>query len=318
MKNLKKFSIIFIFCSINLIASQIKHIHFLIPGGANGGWDKTARNVGKALIQSNLLTTASYENMSGSGGGKALSYLIETAQTQKSTLMVNSTPIVIRSLQKSFSKSFKDLTLVAAIIADYQVLVVNKDSLYKRWEDVLLYSKKNSQKIKVGGGSSRGGMDHLVAIQIFKSAGTPIKNIRYISHDAGGEALSSLLKGDIDILSTGLGEVLEEHKKGNVQIIGVSSKHPIKEDLSIPTFKSLGVDVAFANWRGFFGAPNLEESRVIAIQSMLKKMLLTPQWDKIKTKNGWNNLYKEGKEFESFLKEQENSIGSVIKELGVL
>ena len=73
-------------------------IHFLIPGGAGGGWDGTARGTGEALTKAGLVGTASYENMSGGGGGKAIGYLIENAESNHGTLMVNSTPIVIRSL----------------------------------------------------------------------------------------------------------------------------------------------------------------------------------------------------------------------------
>ena len=33
----------------SLSAVEIKKIHFLIPGGAGGGWDGTARGTGEAL-----------------------------------------------------------------------------------------------------------------------------------------------------------------------------------------------------------------------------------------------------------------------------
>jgi putative tricarboxylic transport membrane protein len=75
----------------------VESIHFLIPGGAGGGWDGTARGTGEALTKAGLVGTASYENMSGGGGGKAIGYLIENAASNHGTLMVNSTPIVIRS-----------------------------------------------------------------------------------------------------------------------------------------------------------------------------------------------------------------------------
>ncbi len=77
-------------------APQIDSIHFLIPGGAGGGWDGTARGTGEALMAAGLVGSASYENMSGGGGGKAIGYLIENAESNHGTLMVNSTPIVIR------------------------------------------------------------------------------------------------------------------------------------------------------------------------------------------------------------------------------
>ena len=35
----------------SLSAVEIKKIHFLIPGGAGGGWDGTARGTGEALLK---------------------------------------------------------------------------------------------------------------------------------------------------------------------------------------------------------------------------------------------------------------------------
>ena len=49
----------------------VDSIHFLIPGGAGGGWDGTARGTGEALTNAGLVGSASFENMSGGGGGKA-------------------------------------------------------------------------------------------------------------------------------------------------------------------------------------------------------------------------------------------------------
>ena len=111
-------------------------IHFLIPGGPGGGWDGTARGTGEALMKSGKVENASYQNMSGGGGGKAIAYMIETAAKQKNTLMVNSTPIVVRSLSGVFPQSFRDLKPVAGTIADFGAFVVRKDSKYYDWRDV--------------------------------------------------------------------------------------------------------------------------------------------------------------------------------------
>lgn len=61
----------------------LDEVHFLIPGGAGGGWDTTARGTGEALSKAGLVETISYENMSGGGGGKAIAHLIETASQKK-------------------------------------------------------------------------------------------------------------------------------------------------------------------------------------------------------------------------------------------
>ena len=297
------------------IASSVEKIHFLIPGGAGGGWDGTARGVGEALKKSGLVKTTSFENMSGGGGGKAIAYLIETAKKQKDTLMVNSTPIVIRSLQGVFPQSFRDLSLVSAVVADYGVLVVAKDSKYNSWADVKAAFDKSPRKVKIAGGSSRGSMDHLVAAQIFKAAGGNPTAVRYVPYDAGGKALAGLLTGEVDVLSTGLGEVLEKHMKGEVKIIGVTADESVS---GIPSFKSMGVDTFFANWRGFFGAPNLPQEKVNAFAKVLGNMYKTDEWEVVRKRNGWGNLYKPTTSFKRFLEKQEKDIASLMKDLGFL
>ena len=62
--------------TVNSIA--IEKLHFVIGGGAGGGWDGTARGTGEALTKAGFLKSASFENMSGGGGGKALAYMINT------------------------------------------------------------------------------------------------------------------------------------------------------------------------------------------------------------------------------------------------
>jgi putative tricarboxylic transport membrane protein len=297
------------------VASSVEKIHFLIPGGAGGGWDGTARGVGEALQKSKLVDQVSYENMSGGGGGKAIAYMIETASKQQDTLMVNSTPIVIRSLQGVFPQSFRDLTLISAVVADYGVLVVAKDSKYKSWADVKAAFDKDPTGLKIAGGSSRGSMDHLVAAQIFKAAGGNPKNVRYVPYDAGGKALAGLLTGEIDILSTGLGEVLDKHKNGELRIIGITSEEPID---GVPSFKSMGVDAYFANWRGFFGAPNLPQEKIDAFAKVFADMYKTKEWEDVRARNGWTNLYKPTSEFKTFLENQEKGISSLMKEMGFL
>jgi putative tricarboxylic transport membrane protein len=131
-------------------------IHFLIPGGAGGGWDGTARGTGEALTTAGLVGSASYENMSGGGGGKAIGYLIENADSQHGTLMVNSTPIVIRSLTGVFPHNFRDLTLVAGTIGDYAAMVVGADSDINNMADLVAAYDTDPSGTAIGGGSVPG------------------------------------------------------------------------------------------------------------------------------------------------------------------
>lgn len=304
--------------NMSFAAPEVEELHFLIPGGAGGGWDGTARGVGKALLDSGLLGQASFENMSGGGGGKALNHLISTAKRQQGTMLVNSTPIIIRSLTGVFPQSFRDLTPISSVIADYAALVVTKDSKYQTLDQVLADFKKDPRSVKIAGGSVRGSMDHLVPAMIIKGAGGDPLKLVYIPYDAGGKAMAGLLSGDTQILSTGFGEALGLANQDLVRILAVTSDERLPQAPDVPTVKESGIDVTFANWRGFFGAPGLPEAKAQAYRKLLKDMYSTPEWVEIRNKRGWQDLYKPGAEFTAFLEDQEKAIGDMMRELGFI
>ncbi|MDX1385572.1 MAG: tripartite tricarboxylate transporter substrate binding protein, partial [Thermoanaerobaculia bacterium] len=113
------------------------HVHFLIPGAPGGGWDGTARGVGETLRRSGLVQRVSYENLSGGGGGRALSHLIATAERQASTLMGSSTPSVIQALRGRHPQTYRELTPVCAVIGDYLAFVVRRGSDVASWEQLV-------------------------------------------------------------------------------------------------------------------------------------------------------------------------------------
>jgi len=291
-------------------------LHFLIPGGAGGGWDGTARGTGEALTGAGIVGTASYENMSGGGGGKAIGFLIENADSQHGTLMVNSTPIVIRSLTGVFPYNFRDLTMVAGTIGDYAAIVVGKDSAINSMGDLIAAYQADPRSTAIGGGSVPGGMDHLVAAMVMKAAGEDPTGVKYIPYDAGGMAMAALLSGEIAALSTGFSEAVDLANAGEVKIIGVTAGDRVSAYADAPTMKEQGIEAEFVNWRGFFAAPGLSDDKLASYQATLAKMYETPEWEAVRERNGWVNIHNNGDEFVTFLEKQEQIIGDLMTELG--
>jgi putative tricarboxylic transport membrane protein len=302
----------------NINAAEIESIHFLIPGGAGGGWDGTARGTGEALTKSGIVEKASYENMSGGGGGKAIGFLIENANSNQNTLMVNSTPIVIRSLVGRFPYNFRDLTMIAGTIGDYAAFVVSKDSPFNSFKDLVKAFSTNPRKVAIGGGSVPGGMDHLVAALAIEAAREDPTKVKYIPYDAGGKAMAALLSGEIKALSTGFSEAVTMANAGEVKIIAVTSPKRVDAFKDAPTLKEQGYDAVFVNWRGFFAAPGLPKDKAEAYRKALADMYSTPEWEAVRARNGWVNIFNPGSEFVSFLENQEKEIKNMMVKLGFL
>ena len=303
--------------SVSQPVYALERLHFLIPGGAGGGWDATARGVGEALTRSGLVPRASYENMSGGDGSKAIAHLIETAERQTDTLMISSTPIILKALKNIFPQSYKDLTPVAVVIADYGAFVVKTDSKYMSWQQIIDDFRLDPRNVLVAGGSVIGGMDHVVAAMAFKKSGVDAKTLRYIPYNAGAKAMVGLLSNETQLLSTGLSEALALAKQGEVRILAMTAATRLDHAPDVPTISEQGVDLVFTNWRGFFGAPDLSEGKVREFQELLLKMYDTKEWEDIRLKRGWANLYIGGDKFVEFLKDQEEEMALLMDELGI-
>ena len=297
---------------------MMDQVHFLIPGGAGGGWDGTARGTGEALVNAGLVCSATYENLSGGGGGVAIASLIENAASSDGTLMVNSTPIVIRALTGEISQSFRDLTPVAGTVGDYAAIVVTADSPITSMADALAMYRADGMDFAIGGGSVPGGMDHLVAAIVMQAAGEDPTAFNYIGYDAGGEAMAGLLSGEIDALSTGFSEAIALSDQGVVRILGVTAPERVPPSADTPTFAEQGIDAQFVNWRGFFAAPGMDAAKVQAYQDLLAAMLDTPEWEAVRASMGLVNIYRPGAEFIEFLEAQETQLGDLMRELGFL
>ena len=323
MKLIKSFISVLFSAALLLSAAAtssiaIDKLHFVIGGGAGGGWDGTARGTGEALTKAGFLKSASFENMSGGGGGKALAFMINTKP--ENTVLVQSTPLVLRSITRhkgyvsgSGTLSYKDVVPIAGVIGDYGAIAVAKDSPFKNFKDVVDAYKANPSSVKMAGGSVRGSMDHLIGALAFQAAGANPNDVIYVPYDAGGKALAGLLSGETQIISTGLGELMGA--RDQVRIIGITAPERVSD---APTLKEQGYDVQFVNWRGFFGPPEMDAGVRDEIAKMLGDMQTTPEWEVVRKRNAYVNIYNPGDDFISFLEKQTVEMTDLMKQLGVI
>ena len=164
----------------------------------------------------------------------------------------------------------------------------------------------------------RGNTDHFVIARALQLAGGDPRAVNYLSYDGGGSAMAGLLSGEASVLSTGLSEAIQMQRSGLIRILAVTAPSPLIDGPALATLKSQGIDLEFANWRGFFAAKGLSQSQYRKMENMLDKLVDTPEFERVRARNSWARLHQTGNQFYNFLEQQEIQITNLMNAVGYL
>ena len=211
--------------------------------------------------------------------------------------------------------SMRELTPIARLTGEFEVVVVNPASPLKTMKDLVDTFKADPGKVSWAGGSA-GGTDHILAGMIAKALGIPAKNVSYVAYSGGGPAQAALLGNQVTCGISGYGEFAEQIKAGKLRALAISANKRV-EGLDIATLKEQGVDVELANWRGVFGAPGLAPDKQAALVSVIEKMVQGPTWQAELKKKDWTGIYLPGAEFGKYLDSEIERVTAILKDLGL-
>ena len=297
-----------------------KPLEIIAPANAGGGFDALARAIDRALNVEKLYPQpTAVANIPGGGGAIGFAKMQAKAKDNYE-LIVFSPPLIIGSVNGTFPGKYDDLTPLAKLITDYQIFLVKADSPYKTFKDLMDALKKNPQALKVAGGSAAGNMDHLAVCKVAKAYGVDPAKIVYLATNGGGEAIISLLGGNVSFVSTGIGEALGQIEAGAVRALAVSSPERRSGVIAnVPTVKeALGLNVTYEVWRGVFGAPGMSKDAQEYWAKTLKKMSTTASWKDSLAKLQWVDAYAGAADFANFLDDEYKSYQGLMKDLGLV
>lgn len=299
-------------------AEPVRSLHFLVPGGAGGGWDTTARAAGRALEVSGLAERVSYENRSGAGGAKGFAYMQSPRARGEAVLMVSSTPILVRTLRPEFGQDWRQLTPVASVIGDYGALIVRSDAPWTHLADLVEALRDDPGSVKFAGGSNRGDLDHLILAAAFRSFDLDPAAARYVPYGAGGAATLALLSGETPAMTATIGDAMGPIQDGSVRVLAVAAPERLVQLPDVPTFRELGHDFVFLNWRGFFAAPGIDDAVRERWADLFAELGRSAAWREEMQRHGWIQVEHRGADFAAYLDRQEADIRTLMKTLGVL
>lgn len=291
-------------------------LQLMVPNTAGSGYDTTARTAAKVLEDEKITGSVQVFNLAGAGGTVGLQRVVNEKGNGKLAMQMGLGVVGAAYTQKS-KATLAETTPIAKMIEEAGAIVVPKDSPYKDIQSLVAAWKADPKKFAVGGGSSPGGPDHLLPMQLAKKVGIDPKDVNFVSYDGGGELLPAIIGNKIKFGASGFGEFLDQVKEGQVRVLAVTSEQPIDVLEDVPTLKSSGIDLVFTNWRGIVAPPGISDADKQVWVDALTKMHDTQAWKDEEKKRGWTDAFQTGDEFGTFLKQQDQDVADILKQLGL-
>ncbi|WP_040385395.1 Bug family tripartite tricarboxylate transporter substrate binding protein [Demetria terragena] len=284
---------------------------FIAPAGAGGGWDTFMREAQAAARDHGLASTIQVRNVPGANGTIGLRQL-NSLKGRPDVAMVGGSGIVAGEIEGNTSIHLTDMTPIARVVEEYDVVLVPASSPYKTLKDLIAAWKKNPKAVPFTGG---GSFDELVMAQLAKAAGIDPKKVAYIPKSGGGEVAQALVTKTAAAALSGYPDVVDQIASGRLRALGIAAKEPL-QGVKIPTLRSMGYDVTLANWRAVFAPPGISADEAGEIRDVFKSVTKTPEWSDAVKNYKWNPVWLEGPAFEKFLRNEYKVIGGLYEDLG--
>jgi putative tricarboxylic transport membrane protein len=290
-------------------------LRIMVPNSAGGGYDITARTAAKVMEDEKITNGTEVFNLEGAGGTVGLARTVnEKGNANLSMLM--GLGVVGASYTNKSKATLSETTPIARLIEEYGAVMVPKDSRFKTIDDLVKAWKADPGSLSVGGGSSPGGPDHLLPMELAQAVGIDPKKVRFVSYDGGGDLLPALLGDKIDFATSGAGEFKDQIANGDIRVLATSGEKAV-EGIDAPSLKEAGIDLVFTNWRGVVAPPGISAEEQDRLIGVFEKMHETQEWKDALKANSWADAFETGDAFGTFLKEQDQQVADTLGKLGL-
>jgi len=300
-----------------------KQVTIMAPSGAGGGLDMVARTMAKVLDAKKIVTQPiTVENKPGGGQVTGTVEFATKEARNDHKLMVASTPFILNHIKRDGNSPIgpDNVYPLALLQVDYGVIAVRADSKFKTLKELVDAVKANPANVQFVGGGAPGTWDHLNTILVVRKAGVDTKAFKYNSYNNGGEALTALLGGHAEAMTSDVSSIKQYVQAGKVRVLGVSSAARLTGDdvmKGVPTYKEQGYDVTTANWRGVFLGKDVSPAAKAFWGKKVGEMVATQEWKDELKKQGVLDEFKDAKPFHAHLKTELSDYTDIYKDLGM-
>ncbi|SCU76869.1 conserved exported hypothetical protein [Cupriavidus necator] len=229
-------------------AYPLRPVRIIVPHGAGTTPDVVARIVGQRL-EARLGQPFVVENRPGAGGSiglgaiakaKADGYTIGMGHV--GTLTIN--PTIYRHLPYD---PIRDLTPIVLAARAPLLLVVSTATPYKSIGDIVTAAKAWPGRLTYAS-AGNGSASHMGAEYLKAAAGMSVSHVPFKS---SGEALMSVVAGDVTMMLAGLPESRQLVKDNRLRAIALTGDRRSPDHPTIPVLSESLKDINLLNWTGF-------------------------------------------------------------------
>lgn len=285
-----------------------KTITILNSSAAGSPTDVMARQIAR-VAERTLGQSMIVSNLTGGSGGVMLAHLMK--EKSDGYIIATLTASQIAALQSDLKTHFKfeDFEFLANIQSEPYAIAVRSDSPFKSINDMMEYAKANPMKLKVGG-QGTGSALHLLVLELAEANNAKIS---WIPLGGGAESVTSVLGGNMDVISTAPATVSQYVEAGQIRMLAVSADKRLAGYKDVPTLKELGYpELVMTQYRGFIAKKGIPAGAKARLVAAIQKATEDPGFQNYMAQNKMENAYMGPEEFTTYAKKDFELIGKLL------
>ena len=166
--------------------------------------------------------------------------------------------------------------------------------------------------------SAPGNHNHVIIGMILRAAGADPKKAKVIVQKSGGQGITSVLGGHVDVFVGAPANVVP-HLGGKARAIGISAPQRQAGALAgLPTLKEQGMEAVFFSWRGFIGPKGLTPQQIAFWDQAFARAVQGDDWKKDVEQNVWAEDFMASAATRKHLDSEHQLLGKIMADLGVV
>ncbi|MDH5339325.1 MAG: tripartite tricarboxylate transporter substrate-binding protein [Rubrivivax sp.] len=290
------------------LAGPLDKTECIAPAKPGGGFDLTCKLAQSALMDGKYISDPmriSY--MPGGIGAVAYNTVIAQRPAEANTIVAFSGGSLLNLAQGKFGRyNENDVRWLAAVGSDFGAVIVAESSPLKSLSDLIAAVKADPTKVVFGAGGTVGSQDWMKAALTARAAGLDPRSMRFVAFEGGGEAITALQGGHVQVYSGDASEAEEQMKAGaKIRVIAVMADKRLEGRLAaVPTAKEQGMDIEWPIIRGFYVGPKVSDADYKVWSETFDKMMATPAFNKLRAERGLFQFAKTGADLDAFVKQR--------------